>query len=181
MSLVVLAALLWIADSRPTEVALSEAARYEGAWVRVAGQAHDVHLDADGGWFTLSAAGAKLQVQAPEGPVSGAWVEATGRIARLGGKLTLFADALRQVPVPSAERPSWSDVARDPESWRERIVALDGWVAHGELADRDGHSVRLGVGAWPKEGAISATGTLRFDDGCLCHRFDAAEVRTWTG
>lgn len=180
LAIALLGVLVWIADARPSDIVLADAAQHEGHWVRVAGQARDVRLDADGARFTMVAGGASLAIQASQPPMPGGWVEATGRLARSAGRLTLFADDVRALPVEADTRTSWADVAQDPSSWTNRLAALDGWVDGHEFEDRDGHAVRLGAGPWPRAGPVTALGTLRFDGACLCHRFDAAEVRVWT-
>jgi hypothetical protein len=180
VTLAVLAALLWIADARPVDIAIADAALHEGSWVRVAGLASDVRPTSDGARFQMAAEGATLPVESAQAPPPAAWLEATGRLARSGGRLTLFAESVAVAAPQATQRPSWDDAARLPQQFALRAIELSGWVEKGTLADHDGHRLQLGEGPWPHDGAVRARGALRYDEGCLCHHFDAAEVAAWT-
>lgn len=184
--------LAWLAagGEAPT-IALHEAARFEGQGdVRLAGLVADVRPSgADG-------ASTRLRLQA--GPHTldawvdgtlhaglGSWVEAQGRISRIGGVATLVvrnpADIQVAVP-PGPLRPAWRDLAADPDAWAGLPVRLEGTVQRGSLHDGDGHRIRLGEGEWPAEGPVVAIGAIASDAGCLCHVLHASEVRpaAWT-
>lgn len=174
--------LSWSVAARPPPtVAIEDAARWEGQTVRVEGWASDSRKEDDGLRLVLTDAGRALQVRSASDvhPGIGDRVEATGRLSRWQGMLRLDADALRVLGGPKPVQTSWHDLAESPADWRGTPIRLMGRI-HDGLLSGDGASVALGDGPWPSSGVVAATGLLRYDTGCLCHRFDAREVRPWT-
>lgn len=188
LCLLLVGLLAWSVTAHPApDVAVADAARWEGQAVRVEGWASDVRQDGDGLRLTLTDGGHALQVHAPptpphERPGLGDRVEAEGRLSRWQGILRLEADeaaAIRTLGGPRPVQPSWHDLASDPDPWSGIPIRLAGRVADGRLVG-DGASLALGTGPWPASGHVQATGVLRPDPSCLCHRFDAREVRPWS-
>jgi len=162
----------------PASILPGDAPLHEGEpRVAVAGLLGALRPSTSGGHASLAAAGQSLEIQSSVPlPPAGSWAEATGRLARVDGILTLLADHVDSVPPPGVPHPAWATVADSPGSWTDTAFALTGTVSHGTLSDGDGHHVALGAGAWPASGAVTAVGRLRADPACLCHRFDAATV-----
>jgi hypothetical protein len=165
---------------------LAEAGLWEGQSVRLDGWATDVRPGADGTRFTLvdgaDSVAVRVSSSGETAPSPGDRVQVAGRLGRWQGQLRLDVedgDAVHVVPGPKAAEPSWGDLATQPEAWRGRLVLVRGQVEEGRLRDGS-HSVMLGEGPWPKEGAVQARGLLRDDPSCLCHRLDAREVWPWT-
>ena len=135
-----------------------------------------------------AASGAATRPAGPEGPslvTPGAWVAASGRLERADGRLTMRIDDLRAADVASVPRPSWDAVLRDPKAWTRSPFTLEGHVVDGHLTKDDARiawrseehaTIRLGIGSWPPSGHVAATGLLRPDSSCACHRFDATTV-----
>lgn len=163
-------------------IAPGDARAHEGLGdVRVAGLVTQVEPAADGTRVRLAAAGAHLDawVRAEVHLPLGAWVEAAGRVGRVGGTLALFVDGpegLRTAVPMGVPRPAWADLAAHPEAWRGRPIELDGTVARGRLADGDGHRLALGAGPWPASGPVRATAVLLYDPACLCDTLAASAV-----
>ncbi|HUR24583.1 MAG TPA: OB-fold nucleic acid binding domain-containing protein [Candidatus Thermoplasmatota archaeon] len=187
--------LAWSLGSSPPPVAsLADAALWEGQSVTLEGWVSDVRPAADGTRFTLvdgahsvavriAAAGADAIADGPA-LSTGDRVQASGRLSRWQGQLRLDAEDARDVKTvasasASAGATTLAEVAADPAAWQGRPVVVRGHVEKGRLAD-GAHSVAVGGGAWPAEGVVQARGLLRWDGHCLCHRFDAREVRPWT-
>jgi hypothetical protein len=176
-------ALAWsVAVRPPPDVPLADAERWEGQTVRVEGWAQDIR---PGPRFTLVDGGRALDVRTPQIdahrlPGIGDWVRAEGRLSRWDGALVLDvdaadADALRVTAGPRPVQLGWSELA-EPGHWRGTLLRLAGRVEDGRLRG-DGASIALGDGPWPASGRVVATGLLRFDPTCVCHRLDAREVR----
>lgn len=196
--------LAWsVAGRAPPEASLADAARWEGQTVAMEGWAADVRPDGAGMRLRLVDGAHAVDVRvegnvvAPVGgeipgppgspaataPADGDRVRAVGRLSRWQGALRLEVEAgdLLAIPGPAPATPSREALAADPAAWSGRLVRLSGEVADGWLVER-GHGVAIGRGAWPgaAAGLVSATGLLRYDGGCLCHRLDAREVQPWT-
>lgn len=179
--------LSWSVAARPQpEVALADAARWEGQSVRTEGWASDLRVARDGSLaLTLVDGGQALQVDAPPStahPGIGDRVEAAGRLSRWQGALRLDVEGptgLRIVDGPRPIQASWQDLSASPDRWHGVSIRLHGQVV-GERLIGDGASLALGTGPWPQSGPVQATGLLRFDPACVCHRLDAREVRPWT-
>jgi hypothetical protein len=192
VSVMEVAALAWLAaGGEARTVALEDATRFEGQGdVRLAGLVADVRpAGSDGGSTRLRLQAGPhtldLWVDGPVHVALGSWVEAQGRIARIGGTPALVvADAadLRVATPPGPLRPAWRDLAADPGAWAGLPLRLEGNVQRGSLHDGDGHRIRLGDGAWPAEGPVVAVGAIAADASCLCHVLHATEVRpaAWT-
>jgi hypothetical protein len=189
LCLLLVGLLAWSVAARPAPgIPLADAARWEGQAVRVEGWASGVRQDDDGLRLTLTDGGHALQVHAPPMPPSdrpglGDRVEAEGRITRWQGILRLEADdatALRTLGGPRPVQPSWHDLAAEPGHWAGIPIRLQGMVVGDRLLGDDGASLALGDGPWPESGPAQATGVLRFDPACVCHRLDVREARPWT-
>lgn len=186
LACLVLALLPAALDAAPSQTLLpGDAARAEGGPARVAGMVHDVRVREDTTRVVLMADGQAVEavvegrLEAPRG----AWAIMEGRLLRLGGDLRLLVegpDHVRLGTAPHVAAPAWSALAEDPGAWQDRPVRLAGLVERGELWDRAGHRLRLGEGPWPADGAVEATGTIGYDPACLCHRFHAIKVGSWT-
>lgn len=176
------AVLLVQADTAPVATVLpTETTAWEGQDVRVAGILQDPRPGADGRTrFLVTAHGTALPVTLDglllEG--HGTWVEAEGRLVRVGGRLTLLAHEVAAAPTPGPRTPTWDQIADDPGSWTDRWIRMQGIAESGRFG-ADGTHVMQGDGAWT-DGTVQATGHLAYDPGCLCHRFHAATVRPWT-
>lgn len=189
------------AQQPPTPILLAVAGHHEGERVLVQGFANLVQPASGAGLvrLRLAAGGAALTVLAAPsvstGSIrSGQWVAATGTLQRADGDLVLNADsvtaaALAGTPAmldggtaePPAN-PDWSDVTTHPDDWEGRLLNLEGTLDEDRLQQHVGkesgarNAILLGRGAWPEQGHVVATGTLRFDPACVCHRFDAAAI-----
>ena len=166
------------ADPGPTRIAIADAARHEGQSVEVEGIVRALRID-DGARFTLVAGGHALEAFADdgEGLHVGVVARATGRLARLGPDLVLFADAIEVGEPPPVPTMPLSVLTRpDPPPGPLRVT---GTVEDGGLR-ADGVRVRLGDGPWPDSGRVTATVLAVFDQGCGCLRLHAHAVRPWT-
>ena len=174
-----LAALAFVADGTPAPTVLpGEAAQWEGQAVAVRGVVRDLRVAEGVARFDLVQAGAAVAVRAEsKPPPEGAAVEAHGRLARIGGTLTLVAQGIGPHAFDAGLPVSVAALAQDPSTWHDHAVEVTGTVDHGRLKG-DGHSIALGSGDWPPEGALTATVLLRYDAACACHRVD--RVAPWT-
>jgi hypothetical protein len=188
LCLLLVGLLSWSVAARPAPaVPLADAARWEGQTVRVEGWASGVEQDDGGLRLTLTDQGHTLQVHAPPLPPHGRpglgdRVQAEGRLSRWQGILHLEADdasAIQPLSGPRPVQPSWHDLADAPDQWSGIPVRLTGQVRDGQLLG-EGTALALGDGPWPESGSVQATGLLRFDPACVCHRLDAREVRPST-
>ncbi len=186
-ALLVMAGLAALVESGDDPVVLpADALRWEGQRVVMQGFVTSLRLQTDGPTrFQLVADGHAVDAYSQDRLFIsvGSWIHVPGRLARLQGQLVLLVTPeadIRETAGPDASRPTWDDVALRPDHWATRTLQLAGTVDRGELRDGSGHRVMLGDGPWPKAGAVNATGLLRYDDGCICHRFDAREVLLWT-
>lgn len=185
--LLLLGGLAWSVHGTPApRIALDDAARWDGQAVRVEGWAQGVARTSAGSTrFLLVEAGAGLSVLAPAPGVEvgeGDRVIVSGRLLRGPTGMTLLAEDagdLRSLVQPEPERPALRQLAAEPGEWAGRRVELRGTVAQGGL-EADGVSLATGEGPWPRSGAVLAVGLVRYEAACVCHRFDATEVRPWT-
>lgn len=188
-AILLVGALAWSLGSAPPPVAaLADAARWEGQSVSLEGWASDVRPGADGLRFVLvdgtQAVAVRVAPGTMDGPglAAGDRVQASGRLSRWQGQLRLDVEDpsdLHLAAGPPSSAQALKDLAADPAAWQGRLVVLRGVVDDGRLADGP-FSVALGEGPWPDEGPVQASGLLRWDGRCLCHRLDAREVRPWT-
>lgn len=160
----------------------AEAAMHEGqGTVRLSGLVANVRAAGDSTRLALQADGHRVDAHVP-GALhipEGSWVEATGRLARLSGTLTLLVagpQAMQATEPPGPAQPSWADLASDPGAWQGKPLLMRGTVASGQLRDSDGHRISIGTGPWPKSGPVEALATISYDRACLCHRLDATDV-----
>lgn len=168
-------------------MAIADASQWEGQNVRLEGWVEGVRTEPDGVLrFQLADSGTAIAVRAAGGTddvSNGDRLAAAGRLSRSAGALVLLVEAgndLRVVQEPAAEHPTWPQVGESPQEWTGRRIVLAGAVQQGRLVG-DGVSISLGEGPWPKDGAkVEATGLLRYERDCVCHAFDASEVRPWT-
>lgn len=176
--LLLAASHLLFADEGPARIAVADAARHEGQRVELEGVVRDLHVG-DGARLTLAAGGHALEVLADdaEGLHVGVVARATGRLARLGPDLVLFADEVHAGEPPPAPETSLSAQARpDPPP---DPVRVEGMVEEGTLR-ADGVRVHLGDGPWPDGGRVTATVLAAFERDCACVRLHAHAVRPWT-
>lgn len=178
LALAGLAGLAVLADAAAPEVAVADAALWEGQEVRLRGIARDVRPTEGGARFDLVADGHAIAVRLDgDGPPAGAAVEATGRVGRSGGTLTLFASRVAPVGLDPGARVALPALAHDAAHWLGRVANVTGTVERGHL-EADGHRIALGDGDWPKAGPVEADVLLRYDAKCACHRLD--RVGQWT-
>jgi len=168
--------------TQPVAIGAHQAAAFEGKGdVRLGGAIVDLRPAGDKTRMVLEGGGMAVEaiVTGELHLPRGAWVEATGRIARLGGALVLFVsgpDAVAVAVPAGVAKPSWADLAQHPAAWRGHAIEVEGTVGQGSLRDGDGHRVRLGDGPWPKSGVVRATAILHYDAACLCETLIASEV-----
>lgn len=174
-----LAALAALADASPTPaIAPADAASWEGQAVAVRGIVRDVHAGDGFARFDLVLDGHAVAVRADaKPPPEGSPIEARGRLARVGGALTLLADRLVPAGLHPAGSVSLAALADDPATWAGHAANVTGVVDHGRL-EADGRSVALGRGEWPRSGPVATTVLLAYDPACACHRLD--RVAPWT-
>lgn len=156
-------------------VGLDHAADFEGQGdVRLEGIVQAPSNAADGSArFLLAAAGQSINVRSDGSIVvrQGAWVQATGRIARNAGELTLWTtpQAIRAQSPSGVENPSWKQLAEEPADWVGIPIHIAGIVQQGSLRDKDGHSLSIEPGAWPA-GPADVLGYLAYKPACVCYR-----------
>ncbi len=163
-----------------TRITPDQAPQFEGQQVTVAGVVTDVRPGPSGTtWFTLAAQGTTLDghLDRPLAAPRGSWMEANGDLKRVRGNLVIFADQVRFTAHPEVASPSWSQMAAEPDGWSNRLIRIEGTV-EGRFLHGDGHSLRLGDGNWPREGAVRAVGVLAYEPVCLCHRLHADRVES---
>jgi hypothetical protein len=179
-ALVLLAGLQALAFRPAPLVDVAEAARHEGQEVRLVGLVREARpLDGGGARFLLVDAGHSVLVRTRDGGVPDGRVAVEGRLLRLGGVLTLLADAPpAPVAPPSARDVTLDSLAAAPDAYAGPL-RLVGTVEGGQLRAH-GHAARLGEGPWPKSGPVEAAVDVRYDRRCMCHVLDATEVRPWT-
>ena len=179
-------AALHLAASQPAAlpIALDQAAVHEGERVTVEGLAvrmksgTPLRFDVEASGVALPVTALKTDTAEPSATsLQGAWTAVTGSLSRVDGKLTLLADDVRPSAALRAT-PAWSDIALAPAAWEGVHLQLTGSVAQGQLASA-ANQMALGRGDWPTFGTVTASGTIRYDASCLCHRFDADSVTAW--
>jgi hypothetical protein len=174
-----LALLAFVADAQPAAiVSPADALQWEGQAVVVRGVVRDLRAGEGAARFDLvldgHAVAARLEGKAPP---EGTLVEARGRLGRMGGALTLFAEDVRPAPWEPGLDVSLAALAQDPATWLDQAVNVTGTVEKERLK-ADGHSIALGAGEWPRDGGVAATAMLVYDAPCACHRLD--RVTPWT-
>lgn len=171
-----------LAEAGPGHViSPADAIHWEGQPVAVQGVVRQLRTDRDGQHrFDLVADGAALPTRLDGGPLrDGEAITATGRLARLNGVLTLLADEVRgPVNDQAGQRVGLDALARDPSSWTDHAVEVQGLVERGQLRGA-GVAIGLGDGAWPTTGPVTATVLLGYDSACACYRLD--RVAAWSG
>ncbi|MEK6975705.1 MAG: hypothetical protein AABY18_05110 [Candidatus Thermoplasmatota archaeon] len=174
-----LALLAYVVEATPVPTrSPAEALANEGREVWLRGVVRDLRVTDGVARFDLvldgNAVGARLEGEAPP---EGTLVEARGRLGRLGGSLTLFAERVRPAAWDAGLPVSLAALAEDPATWHDQAVNVTGVADRGRLK-ADGHSVALGSGDWPRDGVVNATVMLVYDPACACHRLD--RVTPWT-
>lgn len=150
---------------------VGDAALFEGQRVVTEGFAMPLAQDSGHARFDLTSSGSTLRVQASEEATG--WVEVEGRIARRGGHLVLYAERVVPEPTPDLPRVTVAALAGDPDAWAQRAVLVEGQVDKGELADGQGHRLRLADGEWPR-GPAQGPGILRYAPACVCYVLNPA-------
>lgn len=174
LAVVALAGIVWLMLEPPAAVSPAEAAAHEGhGAVSVEGQARNVVLERGRSRFTLHGGGAELAVQvAGDGALEeGAWLRATGFLARRSGELTLLVAATRNVeplaPSPLAPTPL-AALAASPQEWLGRSVLVEGTLTSTGLGDGEGHRVRV-AGERLVDGPVRLPAVLGYEASCLCY------------
>jgi hypothetical protein len=174
-----LALLAYVAEATPAAVVSpADALAWEGQAVAVRGVVRDLRVVDGVARFDLVLDGHAVAARSEgKAPPDGSMVEARGRLGRLGGTLTVFAERVRPTAWEAGLPVSLAALAQDPQTWHDRPVNVTGFVERGRLK-ADGHSIALGHGDWPRSGGLNATVMLVYDAPCACHRLD--RVTPWT-
>lgn len=174
-----LALLAFVAEANPAPVVSpADAFAREGQAVVVRGVVRDLRVVDGVARFDLVLDGHAVAARFEgKSPPEGTLVEARGRLGRLGGTLSMFAEAVRPAAWDAGLPVSIAALAEDPATWQDQAVNVTGVVERGRLK-ADGHSIALGNGDWPREGAVDATVLLVYHATCACHRLD--RVTPWT-
>lgn len=163
----------------PPAIRPDQAALHEGQTVRVEGVVADVLPRGSGSELIVARDGTAVPVRTDEAaPPLGAWISATGRLGRLGGRLVLWADEVAAAPSGAEPRLDWDALAQDPAAWTGRAVRLTGHLEGGRFTG-DGHAIAVGEGSWT-QGPVEAVGIVAYDAACLCYQFHAQRVQPWS-